>query len=142
MKKPGRRSAADLETIGLKPVAIAARLEAPYDISDEAADVWRQVVESLPADWFTPASAPVLAQYCRTVIAARRVAQLVHQAERGEGEYDVDYHLKLLQAQDRISSTIKALAASLRLTPQSRYTPQRAATQAAAHKAGPMPWEF
>jgi len=141
MKKRGRKSAAELDVIGLKPVVTVARLEPPYDLTDECVDVWRSVVESLPAEWFTPASAPLLSQYCRTVIAARRVAQLIHQAERGEGEYDLALHLDLLRAQDRISATIKALATALRVTNQARYTPQRAATQAAA-ETGRKPWEF
>jgi hypothetical protein len=36
------------------PVTSVQRPDAPYDLTDEQADVWRQVVVALPADWFGP----------------------------------------------------------------------------------------
>jgi hypothetical protein len=53
------------------------RPDAPYDVTDEEAEVWRTVVDSMPADHFIPANYHLLTQLCRHVVEARRIAQLI-----------------------------------------------------------------
>ena len=62
-----------------------------------------------PADWFTAGAQPVLAQLCRHLDAAHKMAQLVRQTEQGE-TFDVECWLALLRAQDRESARIAQLA--------------------------------
>lgn len=135
----GRKSKDDLAT--LKTVSAHVRADAPYDLTDEETEVWHGIVNALPAEWFNPGNAPVLAQYCRTVIAARRIGQLIRQAAHSGGPYDMEEHLTLIREQNKVSATIKALATALRLTPQSRYTPGAAAT-ASKGATGAKPWNF
>jgi hypothetical protein len=49
------------------------------------------VVNRLPADWFPHETYAVLAQYCRHVIAAGRIAQLVAATEAAD-PFDVNYY--------------------------------------------------
>jgi hypothetical protein len=50
-------------------------------LTDEQATEWWAVVNRLPADWFPRETHALLIQYCRHVVSARRVAQLLTQAE-------------------------------------------------------------
>src|SRR4028119_2341521 len=79
----GRKSAAELALIGPNGVETRRRLEAPADLSTEQAEVWRGVVNTLPADWFGPGSAPVLAALCRHTVAARRVGSWLARLQGG-----------------------------------------------------------
>jgi hypothetical protein len=69
------------------------------------------------ADWFNPGNAPLLAQYCRHVIAAKRIAELI---ERHSG--DLEIYFELLKAQREQTSALKTLAASMRIAQQSTRT--------------------
>lgn len=112
----GRVSAASLEVA--KPVQTIQRPDAPYDLTDEQTEEWWAVVNRLPADWFPRETHGVLAQYCRHVVAARRVAQLVNEAEGGE-EFDLDRYDQLLKMQEREGRALSSLATRLRITQQS-----------------------
>jgi hypothetical protein len=133
--KRGRPSAASLE-IAAKPGQIETiqRPDAPYDLTDEQSEEWWAIVNRMPADWFPRETHGVLAQYCRHVIAARRVAQLVAAEEAGEldlGRYD-----QLLKMQEREGRALSSLATRLRIT-------QQATVSAKAKKPGMVkkPWE-
>jgi hypothetical protein len=141
MAKRGRKSAAEMAIANLVKVTSTARVEPPYDIFDEQADLFRAIVDSLPADWFSTGSVPLLAQLCKHVVASRRVAELIAQAERTGPMLDIEMYDRLLRLQERQSAAVHRLATALRLTNQSRYTPGRAAT-ASAVAIGPKPWEF
>ena len=77
----GRKSSAELSILTMPTLETIMRPDAPYDLTDEQADEWRAVVNRMPADWFPRETHGMLTQYCRHVVAARRVAQLVAQAE-------------------------------------------------------------
>ena len=139
MGSRGRKSGAELE-VAQVPVSATARPDACYSLRDEESEVWKAVVESLPADWISPGSAPVLAAYCRATVSARRLGMLITQEEASR-DYDVDRHLAFIKAHSQVAGTLKALATSLRLTPQSRYTPQKAGTAAGGYGSGKRPWE-
>lgn len=139
MQKRGRKASAELEVAKVALTA-TARPDAPYDLNQKEADVWRGIVDGLPADWITPGSSPVLAAYCRATVSARRLGMLIAQ-EEAAADYDVDRHLAFIKAHSQNATTIKTLATSLRLTPQSRYTPQRAGTAAGGYSGGKRPWE-
>ncbi len=81
----GRKSAAELAVISGAGIASTRRLSAPPELTEDQAEVWRGVVNSLPADWFSQGSAPVLAALCRHTVAARRVASWIARLE------EVDY---------------------------------------------------
>src|SRR4028119_1546858 len=68
----GRKSAAELALIGPGGIETRRRLEAPADLSAEQAEVWRGIVNTLPADWFSPGSGPAPAALCRHTVAPPR----------------------------------------------------------------------
>jgi phage terminase small subunit len=117
-----------------------SRPDAPYDLTDEQAELWRGVVDALPGAWIEPGALPVLAAYCRQATALRRLGALMHQAER-EGDYDEAMHLALIKAHSGAAQALKTLATALRLTPQSRMRADAAGAKAGDGPRGPRPWE-
>lgn len=140
MAKRGRPSSADLTT-QRPPVERQERPDACYSLPDEAAEVWKATVEALPADWIGAEALPVLAAYCRTTVALRRLGQLVHQAEYTPGDLDLDQYSLLLRLHGQQAQTLKTLATALRLTPQSRYKAEAAARRIGDHNPGKRPWD-
>ena len=131
----GKRSSASLTVVNASPLEVIDRPQAPDDLTDEQAREWRAVVDRLPADWFQRENYPLLAQYCRHVVAARRVADMLGQVEDAGG-LDVDTYDKLLKMQEREGRAMSSLATRLRLTQQSQYDPKRKKTLQAK-----KPWE-
>ncbi len=121
-------------------VSLMERPKPPLDLTPAQSDEWVEIVNVMPADWFSPENYPLLAQYCRHIVNARHTAQLIDQ-ECSNKEMDVRQYLDLLAAQHKQTSALKALAASMRLAQQARYDTKNAAV---AHKrAGTVkrPWE-
>ena len=116
MTKRGRPSAASLITIP-SPLETVARIRPPHDLHDEEVEVWVSVVESEPADWFSPATVPLLTQYCRHVVHARRIAELLEKATSDPTLAIEDYD-RLLKMQERESRAQASLATKMRLTHQ------------------------
>lgn len=140
MGSRGRKSAAELSVIGAAGVAITRRPEPPAELGDEMAEVWRAQVNSRPAAYFDAAAQRLLVQFCRHTVAARRVAQLIRQAEM-EDEFFPDDWMKLLRAQQRESAMIATLATKLRTAPQSTYDKNAAARAGRNNYEGSPPWE-
>lgn len=140
MAKPGRKSVADIATRPA-PTEKQARPDADYSLPDEQADVWRAVIEALPADWIGAEALPLLSAYCRTTVALRRLGQLLHQAEFGPDPLDVNLYSMLLRNHAQQAQVLKTLGTSLRLTPQSRYRAETAATTIDGKRPGPRPWD-
>lgn len=66
----------------------------------------------------------MLAQYCRHVVAARRVAQLIADAEASK-ELDVEHYDRLLKMQEREGRAISSLATRMRISQQATYDKTR-----------------
>lgn len=118
MGSRGRRSSAELTVISSQGIEAMRRPDPPAELSDEQAEEWRSIVNSLPADWFLRGGLPTLSQYCREIVAGRRVAQLIKRHESGD-ELSVREYCALLRQQNNQSNIIQALARSMRLTPRS-----------------------
>jgi hypothetical protein len=130
----GRVSAAALAVQTPEQVEKIQRPDAPYDLTDEQTEEWWAVVNRLPADWFPRETHAILSQYCRHVVAARRLAQLV--AAEEAGELDLDRYDQLLRMQEREGRALSSLATRLRIT-------QQATLNAKAKKPTQVrkPWE-
>lgn len=135
-RQRGRKSVA-AQAIG-QVVTLPERPRAPTELNDEEVSVWDQVVGAHPGDWISRDQVPLLIQYVRHVVGARRVAQLITQHEAGE-QFDTGAYLKLLTAQQTESKQIVLLARSMRITNQSRYVPH--AGGARPSPQNPKPWE-
>ena len=115
MAQRGRKSAASLSVV-TGPVSVQ-RPEPPADLTPEQSDEWWSVVEALPADWFPRETHGLLAQYCRHVVTARRVAQLI-QATEAEAELDLAQLDQLYKMQEREGRAMSSLATRMRITQQ------------------------
>lgn len=107
------------------PIQTMERQRPPHDLSDEEVVVWAAVVESEPADWFSPSTAPLLTEYCRHVVAARRVAELIERAtshidpDTKEPTLSIKDYDRLLKMQRGESAAIASLATKMRISQQS-----------------------
>jgi hypothetical protein len=127
-----RKSAAALEIVPPK----LAGLEEPDDLDESELALWRDVVESKPSNWFGPDSAPLLKEYVRAAAMCDTLALSIKATLHGDGSPRA-----LLEMRDREAKRAASLATKLRLTQQSRYTPQSAAT-ASKRAGGTRPWEL
>jgi hypothetical protein len=131
-----RKAAASL---AIKPKAVIANhISPPSSLSPAEATLWREVVETKPAGWFDRDSAPVLKEYVRAVVTCDDLAALVRRALAGG---DDDIIRRMLGLRDVEAKRVASLATKLRLTQQSRYTPQAAST-ANAKVSGKRPWQL
>jgi len=121
-------------------VAHMERPKPPLDLTPVQSDEWVEIVNVMPADWFSPENYPLLAQYCRHIVNARHTAQLIDQ-ECSNKDMDIRQFLELLGAQHKQTAALKALAASMRLAQQARYDTKNAAV--AQKRAGTVrrPWK-
>jgi hypothetical protein len=136
MKGPGRESAASLS---VAPVTgLPERPEPLPHLTEEEAAEWRAIVSTKPADWFMRDSQPVLAAYCQAICMNR---DLVEMWNNEKGKLESAILLKdLISSVTKTSNLVAQLATKLRLTQQSRYTAQSAAT-ANKRAANARPWE-
>ena len=134
MGNRGRISSVAVEIAPVTPLGSVERQQPPSDLTDEEVEVWARVVATEPADWFTPSTVPLLAQYCRHVVSAKRVAELI---ERQAKEMDLAMYDKLLQMQERESRAIATLATKMRIAQQSTTNHRGNKKTQASRK----PWE-
>jgi hypothetical protein len=140
----GRTSAAALAVATKSNVVeIMPRPEAPVDLTDDQAEEWMSVVERMPADWFPRETHGMLAQYCRHIVAARRVAQIIDTLEEEVAKGGAEAILtatkgfdRLYKMQEREGRAISSLATKMRLSQQSTYDKSKKKPVAAR-----KPWE-
>ena len=94
----GRTSAEALSVIGPSGIETYRRPDAPDELTSEQAAEWHAVVNRMPADWFPRETHAMLVQYCRLLIRARRLAQLIDAAENAE-RFDVDAYRDLVRSE-------------------------------------------
>ena len=126
------------------PVSAQERPEPPNELTPEQRIEWIKVVNTLPSDWFEDYSEQTLVQYCRHVIDARRIANMIESLVNDDDE-DVDIiefakiYTKLLKEQRDESRIIASLMTKMRLTQQATYHPEK--VKGGNKKAG-KPWEL
>lgn len=163
MVNAGRKSAAQLRS---NAAAIpGARAPVPPDLEPEAAELWVEIVNRLPADWVVSENKVLLREYCRHAFYANQFAKQIEEAnatlnvlharsgqvakgsrqerdrlkaiEEGLGRL-YDLHKQHGYQTDRLVS----LATKMRFTQQSRYFSDKAAVRSrTAAPTGPRPWQ-
>lgn len=138
-EKRGRKSVGDL--LAVVPFS-DARLPAPAHLTPAQSAEWRDIVNSLPADYFRPGDAPLLAAYCMAATFYKRAAAemeargMVMTDDRGR-EYVNPAH-QVLTSQ---ASAMAQMAVKLRLCPSARYTDKGTATKLGSSAQPARPWE-
>lgn len=108
-----------MSDMAVKPIEIVERPKVPFDFNDQEASVWSTIVNSMPADWFTTGSLPLLRQYVHHIIASRNLSQLIADVSANSEKIDIKLYLRLLASQKEQSGVMSQLATKLRLTNQS-----------------------
>jgi hypothetical protein len=142
MKQRGRKSAEAQASVATALVFPAQPPRSPDDLTAEEAVEWRGIVGGLPADWFNSGSLPVLRELVRHIVLSRQVAVELH-AFSGISLKDatvLSQFRRLTKLHLEQSNKIASLSTKLRLTPQSRYDPAKAARHSADSRL-PKPWE-
>lgn len=129
-KHIGKHGRVSMDALMLRDTGLAAELprpDAPYELDDEESVVWRDVVESMPADHFIPANYHLLTQLCRHIVEARRIEQLVKDYRSRKNRTDFNYKTyaelqKVLLSQTQM---IQRLSCSMRLTQQANFRQNR-----------------
>jgi len=138
MRQRGKKSGAALEVAGV--VAVIARPDAPLDLTPEETDVWCETVDAMPADWFPRETFPLLRQWCRHTVTARRVSQLIDAATARE-DVEIGELKELLAMQAKETAALKALGASMRLSQQASYSARGAGGEKGRRATVKRPWE-
>lgn len=129
--------------LSLVPARPLSRIAAPAGLSAAEAALWREVVDSKPAEWFAGDTAPLVAEYVRAVAQSDELDRVLKSmSEGGEGwKEKAKPIMDFMKMRDMETKRALMIATKLRLTPQSRYTPQSAAT-ANKKAGGQRPWEM
>jgi hypothetical protein len=130
MKRGGRTSASAASIIPLGPGM--PRIEPPKGFDADEKALWRQIVGTMPADWFDLGSAPMLAKLCEHLVAADGLKKA----------YKTNGDIELLKNWREETKVIASLATKLRLTPQSRYDCFKAANKLKNTVRGIKAWEL
>ena len=139
----GRRSGAASSTPVVE-VEFSRRPTPPDDLNEQEAAIWTAVVNSEPVDFFgTAALRNLLADYCRHRASADMLSKLIgeFQPEWMDHPLGAKRYGNLTRMRDRETRAAADKATKLRLTNQSRYTPQAAATASRNVAKGRKPWE-
>lgn len=125
MAARGRKSAASTQIVVPSTVEVVERPLPPQELTPEQADEWVAITERMPADWFPRETHGMLTQYCRHVVAAKRVAQLITRIEKSRN-LDIDDYDKLLKMQEREGRAMSSLATRMRITQQATVRAEEA----------------
>lgn len=138
-----RESGASLSVV---PVQAIARITAPGGLDRAELALFESVVNSKPADWFGEDSAPLLVEYVRAQGMCDQLDIQVKAAIAASAGDDPTAALvaakvieSFMRLRDMEAKRLLQIATKLRLTQQSRYTPQSAATANKGAK-GLRPW--
>jgi phage gp36-like protein len=116
----GRTSSAELTVAGLATVDRVQRPDAPYSLTDDQADIWRQIVNRMPADWFPAETHPMLESLCCHIARKRKVEQLLTAAETAK-DFDARNYNDLAIMAERESRVVSSLMTKMRMTQQTTY---------------------
>ena len=136
--KRGRKSIADL-TVGK---VSDRRLSPPAGLTPDQVEQWQSIVNSLPADYFRPGDAPLLAAFCIASVFHQRAADDIER--RGiclcddKGREYVNPNHQMLTSQ---ASAMAQMAVKLRLCPSARMSGKAASGKGGARAKGARPWE-
>ena len=140
MKQRGRKSAASLAVV---PNEVGApRALPPGGLTPAQRIVWFETVNAKPSEWFGPEHIPLLEAYCRHVVTARAISEQVENFDPDwlkddEGLKRLD---RLLAMHTRETGRVNEFARAMRLTQQSVYRADKAATLSNKGRAS-KPWQ-
>jgi hypothetical protein len=140
MANRGRQSAASLAIVG--SVTLVPRLAPPRELSDPQRAIWLATVNSKPAEWFGEEHVPLLVEYVRHVVTADLLTRQIDAIDPlwMDDDDGLMRFNRLLAMRARESALITTLARNMRLTQQSIYRANKAATLSDQERSK-KPWQ-
>ena len=137
----GKKSASDLAIVPEQGITAIHRPGPPAELTEEQAYEWLKVTNRMPADWFPEETHGLLVQYCRHIVDARRIAQLIDAMTNGvtdtevlidgsgeevpAAQFIVKEYQALLRMQGDESAKIASLATRMRISQQATLDRER-----------------
>lgn len=135
--KGGRETAASREVVIIRDEGDVVERPRPLpELGIEEAEEWVRICNAVPADYFPPATWVTLAQYCRHVVIARHLWQLIVRAGKSKRRLDAANYRSLIREHRAEGVAINACLRSMRLTHLSTYNHDRKPLP----EATPKPW--
>ena len=118
-------------------------MDPPMHFTAEAADLWRAIVATKPADWWKDDTTPLLEAYCRAILEYRQVSVMVDGMPPRKLKSDEGFKRwkELLSIQDDLANRMASLATKMRLSQQSKYGARAAESADRKSGRGRLPWE-
>ena len=141
MTQPGRKSSASLSVIGVAtPIP---RLMPPSVLTDDQRAIWLATVNSKPADWFGDEHIPLLLEYVRHVSTADLLTREIDAftPEMFANPLELEKLKMLVSMRAREAGCINTFARSMRITQQSIYRADKAATLTDKVGGKRKPWQ-
>jgi hypothetical protein len=146
MGRRGRRSANLTVIEGGVEYNPQQRIDPPVDMTEAQKAIWREVMKTEAAEFFNTAWKQFrLREYCEAAVGLRGVQKAIN-------EFDMSWvkskeggrkYRELQKARTQDLQDMRAAARDLRLTSQSRYSPETAYTMSKhATKSDKFPWEL
>lgn len=131
-----RQSSAALSIVHIEPAK--RRPDPSSNLSPRAAEQWREIVASMPADWFPRETHPMLTQLCRCIDRCQMVGEALDRVQAEGGDLSERAYQNLIRAEMQLSGTIAKLSTKMRISQQSssNYDKKRKRTGKKA-----VPWE-
>lgn len=140
MKQKGRKSAASLSVVS---TVSRTRPSPPSELNDTEKELWNRVTATKTVDFFDDGVVPLLTEYCRLKTSIDLLAFAINDFDPEWLKTDdgVRRYKQLADIRDKAQGRMIALARSMRLTNQSRYPAQTAATRSSASKNNDRLWQ-
>jgi len=134
----GKQSAAALAVIQPSSITAIHRPDPPDELTSDQAFEWRAVVDRMPADWFPRETHPMLIQYCRHIVSARHIAQMIDNfLDDGSPLQTVETYNKLLIMQSREGRDMSSLATRMRISQHAQYNHKKTTGRLLPSKKAP-----
>ena len=130
----GRKSRLSLLDVALTDVVPWP--EPPAELTADEAAEWIAICNSVPADYFAQPTYSTLMQYCRHVVVAQHLAELIQRCRKSK-KFDAQFR-SLLREQRAETLAIYGCLRSMRLTHLAVKPSSRAAIPS---NPMPKPWE-
>jgi len=114
-------STRNTKVVGVDSTLIRSKVEPPDELTDEAKEVWRRLVDAVPNNQFNNADFVILGTYCETY--ATMIKANEHVKAQGEVVINVSGNLvknPWFSVSQEAASKIASLAIKLRLCPSAR----------------------
>jgi P27 family predicted phage terminase small subunit len=139
----GQPASGQRETNHAAKLVVRARIKPPLDMNMRAKRKWREIVNSLPAEFFTVSDRSLFAAYCVNAALFDEMSEVIDR-EGALISGRKDSHRvpnPALWVRMQAAQVMAQLSVKLRLAPSSRMDDRVAATKANADATARRPWD-